>query len=186
MKTLKGFLIGFLSCLIITFSIPTFAEGILQTIDVAVNAVTIMVDGEEVTADNFIYDGRTYVQVKGFADVVGSGLEWDEETYTISLTTQAPPVTTTTTPDKDIEDSQTGGTTGGTGDNTTGGTEGTTGDTGDTTGGDTGGDTEGTIDDSPSEPEPTDSADSGTPPPPPPDTQPPGYTPPDVPSNGRQ
>jgi len=171
MKTLKGFLIGFLSCLIITFSIPTFAEGILQTIDVAVNAVTIMVDGEEVTADNFIYDGRTYVQVKGFADVVGSGLEWDEETYTISLTTQTP-VTTTTTPDKDIEDSQTGGTTGGTGDNTTGGTEGTTGDTGDT---------EGTIDDPPSEPEPA----PNTPAPPPPNTQPPGYTPPKIGTGSR-
>ena len=166
MKTFKGFLIGFLSCLIITFSIPTFAEGILQTIDVAVNAVTIMVDGEEVTADNFIYDGRTYVQVKGFADVVGSGLEWDEETYTISLTTQTPP-TTTTTPDKDIADSQTGGTTSGTEDTTTGE--------------EPEGDTEGTIDDPPSEPEPA----PNTPAPPPPNTEPPGYTPPKIGTGSR-
>lgn len=84
-KELKGFITGSVLTGLIMISIPTFAGEIVKAIDVSVNTVKIKVNGKLAEADNFLYDGRTYVQVRDICDMLDKEIEWDESTNTAHI-----------------------------------------------------------------------------------------------------
>lgn len=81
-KAIFGFLVGIVCML----TIPIFAETQLK-IDVIFDRVKLVVNGKPTDTSTLIYDGRTYIQLRGAADVFGAKLDWDGSTNTASLTT---------------------------------------------------------------------------------------------------
>lgn len=84
-KELKGFIAGVLLTSTVVVCAPAFAGSILKSIKVAVNSVTVTVNGEKVTADNFVYEGRTYVQLRNICELLGKDLTWDKATSTAGI-----------------------------------------------------------------------------------------------------
>lgn len=94
--------------------IPTFAAGMLtmallgglfttaknayQKIDVLYNDVKIILDGETLEptdavgnpVEPFIYNGTTYLPVRAVATAFDKEVAWDEETFTVTLTSKVP------------------------------------------------------------------------------------------------
>jgi hypothetical protein len=66
-------------------SVGVFASGILETIEVARNSITLEVNGEVVQEDNFIYEGKTYVQMRSVAEMLGKEVTWNDETRTAEI-----------------------------------------------------------------------------------------------------
>lgn len=84
-KELKGFCVGALLTSTVLFCIPAFADSIVKSIKVTVNTITVKVNGNKVTADNFLYNGRTYVQLRSICDLLGKDLSWDKATNTADI-----------------------------------------------------------------------------------------------------
>jgi len=111
----RGFVKGVLATIVLAaflFSgITAFADG-TRTIEAGVNAVKIFVNGQQMQADNFVYDGRTYIQLREICELLKKDIVWDEKTLTVYITDlKTPSKPTTIIPYKDIQDSQTGSTT---------------------------------------------------------------------------
>ena len=94
-KRLQGFVAGALSMLLLTGAFA-FAKEAYETISVIYNNIKIEIDGEELIAKDangaivepFIYNGTTYLPVRAIAEAFDKDVAWDEETYTVSLTTK--------------------------------------------------------------------------------------------------
>ncbi len=84
-KELKGFVAGVLLTSTIVVCVPVFAGSVVKSIKVAVNSITVKVNGEKVKADNFVYEGRTYVQLRNICDLLGKDLTWDKDTNTAGI-----------------------------------------------------------------------------------------------------
>ena len=97
MKILKRVL---LSTLIITllFTSLVGANTILEQIQVARNTVKITVNGNEIQADNFVYEGRTYIQMREIAETLGKEVGWNGETKTASINDMSAKLTPTPEP----------------------------------------------------------------------------------------
>lgn len=97
MKRLQGFFAGVIATLMIT-GLFAVAKNVIETIAVIYNDITIKIDGEELVATDvngnvvepFIYNGTTYLPVRAIATAFDKDVAWDEETYTVSLTTKVP------------------------------------------------------------------------------------------------
>jgi len=111
----KGLVTGLVLALVLGVGVSGFADSILKTVQVAENSISIKVNGNLLNAPNFVYDGRTYVQVKNIADALGKSLGWDADTKTVSINDKTGDIpsnsNTSTLPDKDIQDSTNGNTT---------------------------------------------------------------------------
>lgn len=86
-KTLTlGILIGALSV-----SIPALAEAVFERIEVMRNQIDVMIDGEKLEADNFVYKNTTYVPIRAVAEGLGrnvvykDGVAYIEEKYAASF-----------------------------------------------------------------------------------------------------
>lgn len=99
----KGLLVGVLITTVLMLGVSGFADSILKSIQVAENSVTIKVNGNALSAPNFVYDGRTYIQVKAISDALGKDLGWDATSNTVSINDKG--VSSSVLPDKDIKDS---------------------------------------------------------------------------------
>ena len=75
---MKKFLCGLLVGILLMVSVPAFG-AVGQQITVAINSIKVIVNGQEMTADRFVYKGRTYVQLKELTDMLGGELLWDKE-----------------------------------------------------------------------------------------------------------
>jgi len=81
-KTLKGYLLGFISAAIL-----------LSGVAYAANVVKIVIDGTEITprdangkrVDPIIIDGTTYLPVRAVAEALGKEVYWDGPNYTVYL-----------------------------------------------------------------------------------------------------
>jgi len=104
---MKKFLCGLLVGILLMVSVPAFG-AVGQQITVAINSIKVTVNGQEMTADRFVYKDRTYVQLKELTDMLGGGLQWDKENNaaiaTIGLDKPAEEVNPL--PLKDIEESK--------------------------------------------------------------------------------
>lgn len=49
------------------------------------NSITIKVNGEQVAAENFIYEGTTYVPLRAISELLGDEVKWDEHTRTVEI-----------------------------------------------------------------------------------------------------
>lgn len=80
-KELKGFVCGIVTTAILGTGL-VFAAGQWKTIDVLENDITVMVDGQQVTESNFVYNDRTYLPLRAVAEAVGKPVEYDEAANT--------------------------------------------------------------------------------------------------------
>ncbi len=83
-KGLRGFVAGVITMLLLLGTVA-MASPVKQTIEVVLNSVNLTVNGEKVAADNILYEGRTYVQLREIAEMLGKEVGWDGETNTATI-----------------------------------------------------------------------------------------------------
>lgn len=76
-KELKGIIIG----VFLALSVSVLANN-LQTITVQPNSISVIVNGNKITAYNFVYEGRTYVPLRAISENLGIPVYYDETTHT--------------------------------------------------------------------------------------------------------
>lgn len=92
-KTLKGYLLGFLSAALLVGCITAFAANTTTLYDVIANGVKIVVDGHKLNptdangnkVEPIIYNGTTYLPVRAVANALGKAVYWDGPNYTVYL-----------------------------------------------------------------------------------------------------
>lgn len=92
-RELKGFVCGVISTALAAGG-AAFAAGQWKTIDVLENDITVMVDGKQVTEDNFVYNDRTYLPLRAVAEAVGKPVDYDEATNTAYIGSKTVPTPT--------------------------------------------------------------------------------------------
>lgn len=104
---MKKFLCGLLVGILLMVSVPAFG-AVGQQITVAINSIKVIVNGQEMTADRFVYKDRTYVQLKELTDMLGGELLWDKENNAAIATfnLNKPTEEVNPLPLKDIEESK--------------------------------------------------------------------------------
>ena len=81
-KTLKGYLLGFLTATIL-ISGGVYAS---QTVRIVLNGNELVpTDANGKRVDPILVDGTTYLPVRAISSALGLDVGWDEETYTVSL-----------------------------------------------------------------------------------------------------
>lgn len=75
---MKKYIYAFLIATLLTTTL--YATGITEKIDVAFNAISIMVNGEKVQADNIVHEGTTYVPLRAVSELLGKDVVWTSET----------------------------------------------------------------------------------------------------------
>ena len=91
-KTLKGYVMGFLSASLLVTGIG-YAANTTTLYDVLVEGVKIVVDGQKInpkdangnTVEPIIYNGTTYLPVRAVANALGKAVYWDGPNYTVYL-----------------------------------------------------------------------------------------------------
>lgn len=92
-KQWKGFLAGVVLTAFVMGSIAVFAGDISKTVDVIYSNIKIFIDGAEYVAKDangnvvepFIYNGTTYLPVRGIANAFGKDVVWDGANASIFL-----------------------------------------------------------------------------------------------------
>lgn len=79
---MKKFICGILIGSICTISIGSLASGVWDNIDVLKNDIKVVVNGDEVTDDNFVYEDTTYLPIRAVSTALGEKVEYDEQTNT--------------------------------------------------------------------------------------------------------
>jgi|GEM_PF-6194723 len=80
LKTLKPFVAGVLATATVLTGIYVFAGE--ETVQVWFNHIKLVVDGQPAQKDTILYEGRTYVQLRETAEILGMEVEWNEKTTT--------------------------------------------------------------------------------------------------------
>lgn len=76
-KEIKGFVCGVIAATTLG-AIGTFAAGVWENIPVLKNDIKVVVNGNEVTADNFLYNDTTYLPLRAVSNALGENVEYDE------------------------------------------------------------------------------------------------------------
>jgi len=84
MKGLKAYIAGLVTG-VLFISVPIFADSYTKAIDALVNFATVKVNGIEVSSDNYVVDGKTYVWVRDIANMLDKKTLWDEKTNTVNI-----------------------------------------------------------------------------------------------------
>lgn len=91
-QRLQGIVIGILIGAMLTCG-TVFAQSISKTVEIVFNNIKIFIDGAEYTAKDangnvvepFVYNGTTYLPVRGIANAFGKDIIWDGKTSSIYL-----------------------------------------------------------------------------------------------------
>lgn len=91
-KTFKGYLLGFLSAVVLVSGV-TYAANTTTLYDVIANGIKIVIDGQKInptdangnTVEPIIYNGTTYLPVRAVANAFGKSVYWDGPNYTVYL-----------------------------------------------------------------------------------------------------
>ena len=76
--------------------VPFAVSAQYEDINADKNTINIIVDGERVIADNFLYNDTTYVQLRKIAEMLGKKVEWQEsESAAYISDTDTPEITDT-------------------------------------------------------------------------------------------
>lgn len=84
-KGFRGFVIGFVFTALLVTSTITYGEGYYKSVDVFLNKINILVNGKQVSGENILYSGVTYVPLREIASILGKDVEWDGITNTASI-----------------------------------------------------------------------------------------------------
>ncbi len=76
-KELKGFIIGVI--LTMAFSV---SANVWQSISVQPNSVNIVVNGEKINVDNFLYNDTTYIPIRAVSTALSQDVSYDDKTNT--------------------------------------------------------------------------------------------------------
>ncbi len=97
-KEIKGFVCGVVVATIIGAGMAS-AAGTWESIDVLKNDINIVVNGQPVEVDNFLYNDTTYVPLRAVSSTLGENVDYDETTNTAYIGER---VDNTIEPNKDI------------------------------------------------------------------------------------
>jgi hypothetical protein len=64
--------------------------GVWNTIDVLVNGMTVIVNGQKIQSDNFLYNGTTYLPLRVVSEALGANVNYIQETKTADITLNSP------------------------------------------------------------------------------------------------
>ena len=98
MKRRLSFLLAL--CLAFVMASPALALQATQDIEIAYRGISITLDGREIVpvdangnaVEPFLYNGTTYLPVRGVANALSLGVAWDGTTNTVALTSGGTPV----------------------------------------------------------------------------------------------
>lgn len=82
-KEIKGFVCGVILTVLLGCGVS--AAGIWDNISVLRNDITVIVNGNEVAADNFLYNDTTYLPMRVIGEALGKDVQYDEETNTAKI-----------------------------------------------------------------------------------------------------
>lgn len=89
---MKKFVIGLLVGIALTISGSVFAEDGLEKITAYLRKdLPIKLDGQQLKLQNppIVYDGSTYVPLRELSGIVGVGVEWNDKTQTVELSSKS-------------------------------------------------------------------------------------------------
>lgn len=75
---IKFFVVLTVSAFVLLGAVSVMAS---ENITVDINSMNIVVDGERVFADNFVYESTTYVPLRRIAEMLGKKVEWNADVY---------------------------------------------------------------------------------------------------------
>lgn len=67
------------------FPVVSFADTMMKDISVEFNSVSVVANGIEVDADNFVYNGTTYVPLRACAEALNEEVTYEESTKTVII-----------------------------------------------------------------------------------------------------
>lgn len=79
---MKKYICGVVTGVVIASVIGVGAAGIWDNIDVLKNDINVVVNGENITADNFLYQDTTYLPLRAVSEALGANVEYDEAANT--------------------------------------------------------------------------------------------------------
>lgn len=79
---MKKFICGVLIGSICTLTVGSIASGIWDNISVLKNDINVVVNGQNVTADNFLYNDTTYLPLRAVSEALGKSVRYNEATNT--------------------------------------------------------------------------------------------------------
>lgn len=65
--------------------VPSVVFGGSEQIKVQRNAATVVVNGEKISVDNFLYNGTTYVPLRAVSENMGAAVDWNNAAKTASI-----------------------------------------------------------------------------------------------------
>jgi hypothetical protein len=89
MRKCKGLILGMLIGSVLMFSAQGYAEDGLTEIKALLRTgLNITLDGKKVELDNpsINYNGSTYIKLRDAGKLTGTGVEWNEKTQTVEMT----------------------------------------------------------------------------------------------------
>lgn len=99
-KTLKGYILGFLTAAILVSSVSFAAQTVRIVID---NQEVIPTDANGNRVDPIIVDGTTYLPVRAVANAFGKAVYWDGPNYTVYLGNMKNPLPYPTVEIEDVD-----------------------------------------------------------------------------------
>ena len=75
-----------LNSTMLTLSTTVLAASTSQQITVNANQIKVVVDGKNITADNFLYNGTTYLPLRAVSEALGKEVAYDSATQTATIT----------------------------------------------------------------------------------------------------
>lgn len=109
-KTVKMFVLGFITACLITSPFSAFADTLqisLNSVHIDVNGALVAVKGQSyslkngaVTPFSLNYNGTVYLPVRKLSEMLGMNISYNGESSTISITSKNPPQKPPVTPDQ--------------------------------------------------------------------------------------
>jgi len=84
-KKSKSVIAAAMTAAILTGGAAYAGGGIKKSIDVVMNGINLVVDGQTIFTDNFIYNDTTYVPIRAVAESLGKEVKWDAQTNTVEI-----------------------------------------------------------------------------------------------------
>lgn len=81
---IKSFICGMLVMGVISGAV-VFAADAWQSIKVLPNTIKVVVDGQEVQADNFLYNDTTYLPIRAVSEALKMDVQYDNATSTATI-----------------------------------------------------------------------------------------------------
>lgn len=79
---MKRFILGITIGVILSTTICSFADGVWENINILKNDINVIVNGELIPADNFLYNDTTYLPIRAIGEALDKEVLYDEETNT--------------------------------------------------------------------------------------------------------